>query len=754
MALARLLGRVEADPVSVVGAGQYARGLVLGGSEARSRRAVAGRQRSQAILKAHPATWPRSYGNLRYDTSRPVAVARSAARCAAEMPRDPKLIPQRSRAEHRYPRPWQNGQSFRDAQGLADHERPRGANRQRERGGGRRRGEDVHAPPGRSAPIRRRHAAQARTAVSSTLVGIGTSPRRELPDLVAALERCDLGGDVVARQARDAATAGSRRGSSASQPPVAPHANAKRAAGASTERDDVGGRVELAAERRRVWRQRTVPASGRWRGRSKTNAAGANAAATRQVRDAVRRQCAHRHADRGDAARRVRQREHVGERWKARIIEKCFSGRDGMATGPGAAARGPATRRVSPATARRLPAFPQRDGCPADRRRRGSPSRGAKTTPGVLIAPGEDPRRRLGRLALGPTSAGPSLDEHRAPPRAARTGPRADADRHRQRAHDVTAAIGGPGGDVPSFVLAPLRGEGGGQAARRHDPGRRQDRGATRRRRVGWRSYPLSFDQSSLSTRLGAGRIYASVERRHWGPSWVSSLILDGGARPVPAVGWRKESPTAFRSPLLSWLGPWHLDAFAGQTVERNGPQHPHLLGVRIQVMPLRGLELAVSRTLQWGGSGRSESLGSLARGLLGYDNVHSTIPSANESGNGLAGFDARYTHVFGAARTASIYAQAIGEDEAGHSPSHYLGLLGVDTTFAVGAATVRLFVERANTTMHGAFGAPLLGGAYRHHIYLDGYTHQGEPLGHPAGATSGWARSASSSTPASGAGR
>jgi hypothetical protein len=170
--------------------------------------------------------------------------------------------------------------------------------------------------------------------------------------------------------------------------------------------------------------------------------------------------------------------------------------------------------------------------------------------------------------------------------------------------------------------------------------------------------------------------------------------------------------------------------------------------------MPLRGLELAVSRTLQWGGSGRSESLGSLARGLLGYDNVHSTIPSANESGNGLAGFDARYTHVFGTARTASIYAQAIGEDEAGHSPSHYLGLLGVDTAFAVGAATVRLFVERANTTMHGAFGAPLLGGAYRHQSTSTATRTRASRSAIRRGATSGWARSASSSTPASGAGR
>ena len=66
----------------------------------------------------------------------------------------------------------------------------------------------------------------------------------------------------------------------------------------------------------------------------------------------------------------------------------------------------------------------------------------------------------------------------------------------------------------------------------------------------------------------------------------------------------------------------------------------------------------------------------------------------------------------------------------------------------------MRFFVERANTTMSGAFGKPLLGGAYRHHIYTDGYTHQGQPLGHPAGGDVRLTRSAPSSTPAPGAGR
>ena len=81
-----------------------------------------------------------------------------------------------------------------------------------------------------------------------------------------------------------------------------------------------------------------------------------------------------------------------------------------------------------------------------------------------------------------------------------------------------------------------------------------------------------------------------------------------------------------------------------------------------------------------------------------------------------------------------SIYGQAIGEDEAGSWPSHYLGAYGIDAAFPLGAATARVFLERADTTIRGAYGTPILGSAYRHHIYTDGYTQQGEPLGHPGG--------------------
>jgi len=248
-------------------------------------------------------------------------------------------------------------------------------------------------------------------------------------------------------------------------------------------------------------------------------------------------------------------------------------------------------------------------------------------------------------------------------------------------------------------------------------------------------SHPTSFDGTAISAPVGAGRIYASVERRHWGPSWTGSLILDAGAEAIPAIGWRKSDPRPFETRWLSWLGPWSLDVFAGGLSEANGPRHAHLLGARAQIMPLPGLELAASRTMQWGGSGRSESLSSLAKALIGRDNVSAgTGQEEGDPSNQLAGFDARYTLALGERRTLSIYGQAIGEDEAGGLPSHYLASIGIDGAFAVDSTTVRLFVEHANTTLHGAVGSPILASAYRHAVYVDGYTQRGEPLGHPVG--------------------
>jgi len=345
-------------------------------------------------------------------------------------------------------------------------------------------------------------------------------------------------------------------------------------------------------------------------------------------------------------------------------------------------------------------------------------------------------------VAIGPTNAlaGLSLDEatarHRAlaPPRSAAAVAPTPISIEEESGDDLTAALGGHGSDIPPLLRPEIRGDGGVRLR----TGTALGDGAVRARfGVTWQpgsGHSTSFDWTAISAPLGSGRVYASIERRHWGPSWTGSLILDAGAEAIPAIGWRKSEPTPFRTRWLSWLGPWSLDVFAGGLSQESGPRHAHLLGVRMQVMPLLGLELAASRTMQWGGSGRPESLSSLGRAVFGSDNVSAGSDQSSEPSNQLGGFDARYTFVLGERRTLSIYGQAIGEDEAGGLPSHYLGSVGLDAAFPLDAMTLRLFVEHANTTLNGTFGTPILASAYRHHIYVAGYTQRGEPLGHPIG--------------------
>jgi hypothetical protein len=296
----------------------------------------------------------------------------------------------------------------------------------------------------------------------------------------------------------------------------------------------------------------------------------------------------------------------------------------------------------------------------------------------------------------------------------------------------VTFALAGRSESLPPFVREQIGGRGGVQVLfGESDPAS----GFAWRLGAGWADrdqYHYNFGGSELSLRLGNGRIYLSDQRRHWGPSWAGSLILDNGAAPIPALGWRKTDASAFSHPWLSWLGPWNLDVFVGALAGHTQPANPKFWGARFQFMPLDGLEIGLSRTLEWGGRGRSESLGTFWRSMVGQDNVDGG--NTHDPGNQLAGFDARYTFAIDRSAAISLYGQAIGEDEAGLLPTKYLGSFGADVAFGVSGRSMRVFLEYANTMAGGIVGRDEPGVAYQHSVYLQGYTNRHMPLGFPAG--------------------
>ncbi|MFI7961903.1 capsule assembly Wzi family protein, partial [Acinetobacter baumannii] len=117
------------------------------------------------------------------------------------------------------------------------------------------------------------------------------------------------------------------------------------------------------------------------------------------------------------------------------------------------------------------------------------------------------------------------------------------------------------------------------------------------------------------------------------------SLIRGDASRPVYGVTAQRAVQNAFETKWLSWIGPWQYQAFAGQLDDYKAVPDAKLIGLRLTAQPLPYLELGASRTIQWGGDGRSESFSSLWDAIKGNDNVYGDTENPS---NQLAGFDGR----------------------------------------------------------------------------------------------------------------
>ena len=99
----------------------------------------------------------------------------------------------------------------------------------------------------------------------------------------------------------------------------------------------------------------------------------------------------------------------------------------------------------------------------------------------------------------------------------------------------------------------------------------------------------LMLDGSYASAQIGGAVVYAGYVPRWWGPGWRTALSLSNNARPFPSVGITRASTTPFRSPLLSWMGPWQAEFFVGVL---DGPRRTSdtlFNGLRVAINPRPG---------------------------------------------------------------------------------------------------------------------------------------------------------------------
>ncbi|MEO8016296.1 MAG: capsule assembly Wzi family protein [Pseudomonadota bacterium] len=244
----------------------------------------------------------------------------------------------------------------------------------------------------------------------------------------------------------------------------------------------------------------------------------------------------------------------------------------------------------------------------------------------------------------------------------------------------------------------------------------------------------LRLDGSHATVQLGNWLLSAGSLDRWWGPSHESSLILSNNARPMPTLQVERAVPRPFETRWLSWLGPWRFNfGLSRMENERQDIDAPLFMAWRVEVMPLKNLELGFSRTAQFCGKQLECNLNVFGNLLAGNDNVGIDATAANEPGNQMAGFDVRWASPIGNWPYA-VYSQMIGEDESSYTPAKYLMQLGAEAWKPFGDGSLLLvFAEYTSTTC----SANSHSGPYYHCAYsqgrfnFEGYRYHGRVVGY-----------------------
>jgi hypothetical protein len=246
-----------------------------------------------------------------------------------------------------------------------------------------------------------------------------------------------------------------------------------------------------------------------------------------------------------------------------------------------------------------------------------------------------------------------------------------------------------------------------------------------------------NLDGSYLAYKLGNWVLSAGAIERWWGPGMDTNLIMTTNARPLRALTITRDNSIAFKTPWLSWIGPWTLTAQMAQLEEDRAISDTLMWSTRATIRPFRGLELGAAWSFQWAGEGQSGSMKDFVKILIGGQECVNDQADCDSSlntyqGNHLAGYDIRWSDTL-LDLPYALYFQTIGEDG---SPS--AGIItdkadqyGIETRFTLFGQRVLANVEYTNTQVAcGGTGTTVLNCFYEHHTYQSGYRYYQRTIG------------------------
>jgi hypothetical protein len=183
----------------------------------------------------------------------------------------------------------------------------------------------------------------------------------------------------------------------------------------------------------------------------------------------------------------------------------------------------------------------------------------------------------------------------------------------------------------------------------------------------------LSFDNSYVNYEKGIANLTIGKVDRIWAFSKKSSLILSSNSRPVEAISIKLEDK--FNTYWLFSNGNWSVDIINGTTKDSLNNENSMITGARVVISPSHKLSFEILQTTQWGDQNSKLNSTNIDALLLGNTNE-----GKNSSMNKVAGFGISYSLPL-RQNTYRLYAQTIGEDEAGSLPSCLSWMTGFEFT-------------------------------------------------------------------------
>lgn len=240
------------------------------------------------------------------------------------------------------------------------------------------------------------------------------------------------------------------------------------------------------------------------------------------------------------------------------------------------------------------------------------------------------------------------------------------------------------------------------------------------------------FEPSYVAVKSGNWAAYIGFGELWFGPGNDGTLLFSNSARPFPKIGLRRLSPDPLNVPILKWLGPVKVEAFAGKLTGQPDTRNPLVMGMRVAFEPTPGLEIGLQRAIQMCGDGRPCNARSFGKAWFGIGSADSPTPTS-DAANQLAGFDISYARMIGSV-TAKAYFEGIAEDRKNLALAHYARLGGVQLSGPLNSrgAMWSGFAELTDTQGAKLFGGGVVqGSVYNNAIYTSGFTYKGRPIGY-----------------------